>query len=466
MIERLAIIGLVNLLVYWKSIYYGYVGDDVERALRVQEFDNILHRWWIQFIGMKHRNPMVSHLITICTHTLCCMLIYLAFGRNDVSFITALLFSVNPINTQGAVWISGRNYVTSAILCLLMFMVPKMSWVFYTATSHFAVNAWFSPLLFLGTKEWYMVGIIPLVWILTTNNRSTLNRKLWETAGLKTTNTEMRAIKPKKIIPFCKTYMYYFALCLFPFNLGVEHNYLRGFGTNKTDNDKGYKIDIMFGLGSVVALIIAVWGLFCIFKGWNPICYGLVWFSVNIAMWCNFVTYQQHISERYCYLANIGMMYALANLIVGYPVLISAFLVGYLIRLWFSMETYYNDWWAVECTLKEFKNLGYMWIMRGVKKFMSQDFPGALQDFNEAYINKPYDLKACYNLAVTYLIVGDIVKAREFMNKARANIYDELGDAVKPAFESLENAIKKVEESRAKGETTVNIDLGSVMVVK
>ena len=466
-IQKLALIAVLNLIVYYKTLFYGYVGDDVERSERKDpEFKNRYHRWWIQFIGLRHINSMVSHFITLITHTVCCLMIYLALGRNNLSFLTAILFSINPVNMQGSIWISGRNYVTSSILTLGMWMFPFISWIFYTATSHFAVNAWFAPLVFLGTKHWYMVGIIPVVWLITSNNRTTLHRKLWETGGLKTTNTEMRAIKVQKIIPFVKTYLYYFVLCIFPWTLGLEHNFLRGFGTNKTDNEKGYKMNWVFWTGLTLFLSVCVSSVYCIFNGWHPAIWGLFWFTVNIAMWCNFVTIQQQISERYCYIAAIGLMYALANVIIHYPILITDFIVGYLIRLWFVSDIYINDWWAVEYSIREEKKGYQMWLMRGIKKFMAKDHMGALYDFNEAYIHKPYDLKILFNLATVTFILGDVVKAREFLEKAKVNVYDELGESVKPAFDQLEGQIKLVEEAKARGETQVQIDLSKVMIVK
>lgn len=465
-VEKLAIIGLINLVVYYKTLFFGYVGDDVERSERPQEFKNTWHRWWIQFIGLKHTNSMVAHFISLITHTICCMMIYLALGRNNISFLAAVLFSVNPVNMQGSIWISGRNYVTVSILTLLMFMLPKLSWAFYMFTSHFAVNAWFAPLAFLGTKYWYFVGIIPIVWIITNHNRGILHIKLWETGGLKTTNTEMRAVKPKKLIPFVKSYIYYLSIALFAWRLGVEHNYLRGFGTNKTDNNKGYKIDWVFWVGALVFTGVIVSSVYCIINGWIPAAWGLFWFTINIAMWCNFLTYQQQFAERYVYLANIGLMYALAHIIHPYPVLITAFLVGYCVRLWYVMDMYINDWWAVEYTIRENKKLSYIWLMRGVKKFIQKDYMGSIYDFNEAYINKPYDLKVLYNLATNYFILGDIVKAREFFNKAKENVYDELEKEVEPAFNQLETLIKQVEEARAKGETQCQVDLSKCIVVK
>ncbi|HEC64430.1 MAG TPA: hypothetical protein ENI23_03970 [bacterium] len=312
-LQRIAIIAVLNLIVYYKTLFYGYVGDDVERAERKQEFKNIFHRWWLQFVGMKHINSINSHAITILTHTACCVMIYLALGRNNIAFLTAILFSINPVNIQGSVWISGRNYATSAILTLGMFIFPPLTWAFYMSASYFAVNGWFAPLCFLGTEWWWVIGIIPVAWVLTNSNKAVMHRKIYETAGLKTTNTEMRALKPRKIIVFMKTYIYYFTLCIFPWNLGIEHNFLRGFGTNATDNKIGYKIDWIFFTGLIVFSSVCLSSLYCIIRGdWNPAIWGLFWFTINIAMWNNLLTIQQQIAERYCYLANIGLQYALA----------------------------------------------------------------------------------------------------------------------------------------------------------
>ena len=465
-IQRCAIIGLVNLIFYWKAIYYGYVGDDVERSERKQEFKNVFHRWWIQFIGLKHTHPMVAHFISIVTHTICCMMIYLSLGQNNISFWAAILFSLNPTNLQGSVWISGRNYVTSAILALSMFLIPQFSWVGYAATSHFAVNAWFAPLAFLGTKHWYMVGIIPVVWLVTANNRDTFKRKVWDTGGVSTTNSEMRAVKLRKIIPFVKTHLYYFILSVVPYNISIEHNFLRGLGTNDTDNKRGYKIDGYFLLGLVLLGLIGKVTVDGIMHGWNPIGWGLFWFTINIAMWCNFITIQQQIAERYMYLANIGMMYALAALIHTSPIATTAFIVGYAIRTWYVMEMYVNDYWVVEHSLVEIKDMHYMWLMRGVKKFMVKNYVGALYDFHEAYIHKPYDLKILYNLATTHFLLGNAEKAREFLEKAKANIYDELESEVKPAFDSIEEQLKKVEEAKLQSKTNIQVDLKNIMVVK
>jgi len=137
-----------------------------------------------------------------------------------------------------------------------------------------------------------------------------------------------------------------------------------------------------------------------------------------------------------------------------------------LVRLWFIMDMYLNDWWVVEYTIREIKNCYYIWLMRGVKKFMEQDFKGAFKDFNEAYLHKPYDLKVLYNLSTVCFVLGDLVQAKKFLELAKKNVYDELDEDVKPAFQKTEEMIKKLEDSRARGETAFNINLNELLIVK
>ena len=460
--EKTGVIALINLIVYYRTLFYGYVGDDLERSQRTEPvFKNWRHRWWIQFIGLRHTNSMVAHFITLWTHTICCALIYLALGCNNVSFLTALLFSINPINIQGSVWISGRNYVTSTILTLLMFIHPLVSIIPYYFTSFFAVNAWFAPLAFLWTPYWYLSLMIPLVFFFTKHNKSTLKRKLWETGGVKTTNAEMRAVKPDKLIIFLKCFGYYFRLCLFPYITGIDHKFMYGFGTNQTDNKKGYSLDKDFCIG----LICAVMPFLAYFMGYRRVGWGLWWFAVNIAMWCNFITIQQQIGQRYVYLANVGMMFAVSSLIVNYPILISIVITAYMVRLWYIMPSYINDYWAVEHCVMENKNFHYIWIMRGVKKYFNKDFPGAMLDFMEAYKYKPYDFKVCYNIAALSLVLGNVPQSRQFITLAKENIYDEMeGEANNPII-GLEKVITEVEVT-LKSSPNFNLDLNRIMVVK
>lgn len=463
MINRIIYLLLLNLIVYFRTIYFGYVGDDMEVATHKREsYKTRWHWYWGQFIGSCHRDTMSAHFITVLVHSVVCVTIYLVLGMNTVSFLAAALFAINPVNIQGSVWISGRNYATSSILTLLMFACPILSVIPYYCTSFFAVNAWFAPLVFLWTPHWYWASMIPFVFLITKRNKAILHRKLWETVGgTKTTNTEMRAMKPDKLIIFTKTLGYYFRLCLVPWRLGIDHKFLYGFGTNKTDNEIGYRINGDFWIGVACGLTPFV----AFFLGYRAIGWGLWWFCINIAMWCNFITIQQQISQRYTYLACIGLMYALANLIIAYPIIITVFLAGYLARLWYIMPSYINDYWAVEYCIVESKTFHYMWMMRAVKKYFAKDFQGAFYDLNEAYLWKPYDFKVLFNLSVVFLVLGNLGESRKFLQLARENVYDEMESEIGKEVKVVEEAQQNVEEQLKKG-PTVNIDLKKLMVVK
>jgi len=464
--EKALIIALVNLLLYFRTIYFGYVSDDVERSLRKQEFKNRLHGWWLQFICMKHIHPQVAHFLTIITHTLCCISVYFGLktftGLDSVSFITALLFSVNPVNIQGSVWISGRNYVTATILCMLMLIFPPSVPVLYHATSYFAVNAWFFPLIFLFSKWWFMAFSIPVVWLLFKRNRKIMHVKIWD-SPVKTTNTEMRSPKPMKIIPFLKTVGYYTKLCIFPWVMGIDHAFLYGFGTNKTDNEKGYNLDMSLIIGIISVLLPFI----AYFYGFKWCAWGLFFFLVNIAMWGNYVTIQQQISQRYAYLANVGMMFAIASLIVNYPIIVTIFLTAYIVRLWYHMPAYQDDWWVVEETVGESRSFHYPWVVRGMKKFSMKDFLGAMFDFQQAYKCKPYDFKVLYNLASTSLALGNVPQAEQFLKLAKENMYDEMEtDKETPVIKALTEELESIKNQIAKSQTSLQINLARVFAVK
>ena len=467
--EKGLIIVLINLVVYFRSLYFGYVGDDIEVAestkKRKEAYKSKWRRLWGEFIGEWHRNSMIAHFITLCVHTVTCVMIYLVFGKSDIAFLTAVLFSINPVNIQGSVWISGRNYATTSILVLLMYAFPFFSIIPYYFTSIFSVAGWFAPLIFLWTPYWWLVFLIPIMLLVDKRNRATFKRKIWgpfqEKTGTKTTNSEMKAIKVDKLIVFTKTFGYYFKLCLFPFVVGIDHKFLYGFGTNRTDNLIGYKIngDFWFGLMCGMTPFVAF------YLGFREVGFGLWWFSVNIAMWCNFLTIQQQVAHRFSYLATIGLMYALANLIIAYPIVITAILVFYLTRLWYLMPSYLNDYWAVEYCVQETRTFHYVWLMRGVKKFFIKDFQGAYYDFMEAYRHKPYDFKVLYNIASTSLILGNIGQSKHFLELAKQNIYDEMEIQISEPIADLEKTLGEA-ESQLKSGPNIRLELKKILVVK
>ena len=497
MIQHLCLIALINLFIYYRTLSFNYVSDDVVVAAKTEpiptdiwlfkwvtrfpkllklciwinnkipvkirhELSNRLwnlHKLWLQLWGHRYFNPKHAHILTLGLHILNCLLIYILLRNTPIAFTTALLFSINPVNMQGgSVWLSGKGYSMATTATLIMFIIPILAPLLYFAAPYLAPSAFFSPMAFLGTKFWFWIFLIPIFMKWGAMGKI-IHNKVYNQPN-KTVNTEMTIIKPRKIIPFIKTFGYYFILCIFPFKMGLYHKFLYGFGTNQTDNKKGYKLTWSFWIG----LLIMLWILAHIIYFHNLASWGLWWFCVNIAMWSNAKTIQQQVAERYLYLPNIGMSIFVAFALQNHITLLAMLMTAYLVRLWYIMPSYTSDYWIVEYNTAEFKNLHYPWLIRGIKKYGIGDLKGAYHDFCEAHIHKPYDFKVLFNLSCATLMLGDFKNARHFFEEAKKFRYDEIEVDINPLFLALETEIKKAEEQAPTGKYC--IDLANVRVVK
>ena len=126
MLWQIATIVFLNIAVYAHSLKLGYVSDDVAGLSR--KFKSRRERIYNCIVSVPSGNKRIDHALNILAHTLVCVMMYLALGQNEVSFMAALLFSVNPTNNQGSVWISGRHYAWCAFFVLSALWVIKSFW--------------------------------------------------------------------------------------------------------------------------------------------------------------------------------------------------------------------------------------------------------------------------------------------------------------------------------------------------
>ena len=466
MLEILLII-CVNLLFLWKTRNYYYVSDDLPVSARETPLPkNFFHGLWIQFKGHRYFheeadkpqkwdwycNPKTAHVLTMSVHIINCILIYLAFGRNNVSLFASLLFAINPINMQGgSIWVSGKPYSSATTCALLMYALPWVAPLFYYFSTTFSANAMLSPIPFLLTKNWWW-GLMPFV--LYGMLRKVIMKK-WSLEN--TSNYEMTVVAPRKIITFLKTYGYYLRLCIFPYHLGLYHPFVWGIGVNKYHNEKVYILDKDFFIGLFLFLTSL---LLVFFYRSTMLGFGMLWFMVNIAMWSNLVTIQQQIAERYVYLANVGAMLALSCVLIKVPFLMLIVLTYYATRFWTMREAYANDYWMIEYNVAEMKDSHYAWVARGVKKFYLGDFNGALKDFGEARQQCPYDFKQNYNMAVMFLCLGDIKNAEEYLKYAEDTMYDGVTEHQKAEF--IDHTRAMIENAKK----TSKVELKDVRIIK
>src|SRR5574343_247465 len=116
---EIAIIICITFLMYYRTIGYQFIIDDHDHIKDPKDITkNFFKRWWEYFWGVKIVSFKVAHFFNILVHATVCSLIYIVFGKNDISFLTAVLFALNPVNNQASIWLSGRTYATSTALFL------------------------------------------------------------------------------------------------------------------------------------------------------------------------------------------------------------------------------------------------------------------------------------------------------------------------------------------------------------
>ena len=265
---------------FYRTFGYKYNIDDLEVVKpKEQETKNIYKRIWEHLRGNKYTDSRLAHIIATTLHCINCCLIYLAFGKNNVSFLTALLFAVNPVNNAAAVWLSGKPYAISTMLLLLGLVILPLMPILYGFCVWWAPNSLFFPMIFLMHKpHWYFL-LLPMIGYLSSKKfRKVIKTRIEQNKGV------MTEIKPRKIILLFKTLGYYFKICLLPVRIGMCHSYLHTFGMSEKETKVWYKLDKYFFLGVALTLL----GIYAFFH-LNPVTYGFLWFLFLTVQWCNFI---------------------------------------------------------------------------------------------------------------------------------------------------------------------------------
>lgn len=411
MFERICIILAINLIFYYKTIKYNYVSDDIISAQRTPEKNPLLHYFWViegklksvsykkmeQGIS-KYHLPEVDHVITIILHALVSVGIYLAFGSTTISFIAALLFSVNHINNQGAVWISGRGYVLSALGIVWALALPLELGGLMLLGATYSNAGFFLPVILIGSNHPYLFIFVPFCWWFHmkrfgVNVKQKMDMELF---------TEDKHIHPKKLILAIKTFGIYLSHALIPIKTTFYHSYLESIAGSKSQN--AYSLCRFFWFGTV-SILLMLWYV-CTHR-WDMICFGITWWCVGIAPFCNFMRMQQELGERYVYAANVGLMFVLSNFIYMYPYLVAGFLAMYATKTWSFINGYKDDFWFIEVCRIEQPKSWFAWHISAVKRWDVQSFREAVIFWVIARNLSPKEFKLLFNLAASLVVMGN-----------------------------------------------------------
>lgn len=412
-ISQIITIIALNMLVYAKTLNYKYVSDDLSTFKNPPKWKNKWHKWFLWVLGSYKWKEKYDYLLTLIIHTLVCIFIYLAFGANHLSFIASLLFSVNPANNQGSIWISGRGYVLATLLLLIAYYSLFLAPFALMAVGYFNVG-YLAPLVFLASKKAYILAIMPIAWWFWW--KSFKNAVVLKIAH--ETVIEDRKFHPRKFILAIKTVGFYMTLAVIPFKITFYHSFLQSCAGNIIMRKRAYKLDKFFYIG-----LTAILGwIYLSITNWSLATYGMFWYFITIAPFSNFRRLNQEIAERYIYMANVGLTIAVAYFIHTNPILVAVFLSVYISRLFTTMRMYTDDFWLIECSVCEDPGAWYVWHVRGFKRWQNKSFREAIMFWGMAHLLSPKEFKVLFNLSIALKIVGKVEESNHYLKLAEENV--------------------------------------------
>lgn len=474
MLFRILTLVGINVIFFWRTLWYGYAVDDWEVCRchckkpdiikippppgtkqlekEICRKCGILKRiehdhWWeyllwnfgglVRMKGTEARtqytNNKLAHSFTIILHSLNCVLIYLTFGINNISFLAAVMFAVHPTAMQGSsVWLCGKGYGLGLACSLLAWKYKLLMPIFYYLGSYFA-STMVLPLMFIHTPYWYLVFFFPLgVWYRRKMLRGAIEYKF------KMVCKTRYPFHWHNIILVFKTIGYYFCLCLVPVNLGVHHTYLSMYGITDKETKEALQFDTYELLGIILTVLMA----YLFFCHWGPVALGLMWFFVFIMPWSNWMAaVNQPIGERYCVISLVGILYALANVIINYPIAQACFITYYVTVANAFLPAYRNILQFAVYNVHNFSDSfqGWLWKSDLERNFslIERSFDSAMQ----AWCLRPDDFLVNNNIATLYLVQHKFKEAEPFLKK--------MEQAVMPTKELEEKKWIKLKSIRA-----------------
>jgi len=460
--EILIIIALI-FLVYAKTINFQLVVDDIRRSKEVIEgiLDDKTISWpeiirrRLYGIGTLARKGKINlkheHFLTVCIHSLICVLIYKAFGSNEISLWASILYALNPANNQTSIWLNGRRYAINCTLVLGILTIGPIGLILYPLACLLQVNAIFAPILF----GWWGVLAFPIFYLVA--GPQTIERVKERFSSGRIDSPDLTTITLKKLIPAIKTYGLYCLKMILPERTMMCYSHLFYWGMTAEGNKDAYAIDKKF-LGGVIAIALTIasgvyfWG--------KPQFFMLLFMFASIFQWCGLISVTQMFTDRYISLANTFMMYFVAYF--AYQ-----FLGANAISVLTALCAYYYA--NLQVTMTMYKNLESFWNYHlyfnpsdpkcpefKASTLLKQGDPiGAWGVVKEALRHNPNDYKLNLLAANCMECFQDHKSVLLYMNIAKKNCYFGkeflLKDLQRKIFKfDLDEELRKIEEKTSR----------------
>jgi len=403
---HLITIPLIVWLTYYDSIQGTWVSDDIQgiaiyngKMQKPLSWGNVfkMFRWMAGRIPNRNTNwkrdkqqPYVAdskahHRLSIWITCGALIGLYSFLAQvvtPSVAWMATILLAVHPLGAQTIAWISGIGYITSLLFTTaalnFALMATAVGWTGDSTTliasmvafgflqwmaveAQFAVIGVTAILAFLGLWPFAIVaGLISLAVCLNTFGESVTKRRATFKAQKMERSTH---IYPRKIVTVMKTLFYYTRMAFFPKRMGLYHTFGYHYEMPYIEHEDRYFVG-----GILVTLAMA--SAF-IFPASLAVRLAIIWFVAFIAVFLNWITAHQFVSERYVWIPALGMcLIAAAHL----PPAIYWALFGIaLARTWAHIPTYYNETQFYQSNITNFPdsevalgNLGVVYQNRGM----------------------------------------------------------------------------------------------------
>lgn len=369
MIDLITIV-LVNLAMYLPILWNEPVVDDIQWLKKKNR------RWFnIVYGAGTFKNEYIDRFFTIILFTTIAILIYYAFGCSQTAYICSLLYTLNPINNQISMWRNGRRYQIVIIITLLIMINPWFV-TLYPLIPFLQVSGLPAIIIYLfsGINYYAISGTLIAVFLLYLLNGRIGHDVITSFIKVryhKIPKGERLALKPQKIIVAIKTLGFYIVNTIVPTTKYMYYSYLQFYDNTKEGTKDAYSINFNFIWASSIILILVGYGV-CKggIVGWCVI----MWF-IFMLPWSNVITLTQTITDRYCSLPAVFLMYIVADIVAGNPTLLTAFVLCYALanlhqlRMYRNVEEYlnfhvYNDPLSLDARIYWVVNLmhGKQWL--------------------------------------------------------------------------------------------------------
>ena len=115
-------------------------------------------------------------------------------------------------------------------------------------------------------------------------------------------------------------------------------------------------------------------------------------------------------------------MFALANIIIAYPIVIAVILTVYIVRLFYYLPAFTDDYNLVEYAVLESPQSWYAWHTRALKRFAQHSYREALNMWVMAKLISPKEFKVIMNIAVMLKMLRKDEEAEKFLLLAEENV--------------------------------------------